>query len=162
MRALICTMAIAVLATGCAVTDGQERPTGNFAEATVALNARMVDDSVKQLEALYPPAQTRFNLRQPTPDPFGAGLIAALREKGYAVREAEPAVKLAPKPSAPTTGEPTMPTPSAGIELAYVLDRLGAGTLYRVVLSVGEGSLARAYVANGEAVSPAGAWVRKE
>lgn len=146
---------------GCAVTDVQQRPAGNFAEASAAFNARLVDDSVKQLESLYPPAQTRFSLRQATGDPYGAGLVTALREKGYAVREIEPNPKTAPATNS-STGTPPVVEPTPGLELGYVLDRLGGGTLYRLVLSVGEKSLARAYVANGEAVSPAGAWVRKE
>jgi hypothetical protein len=46
--------------------------------------------------------------------------------------------------------------------LRYVLDRAADGDLYRVTLSVGDQSLARAYLAQNGAVHPAGAWVRRE
>jgi hypothetical protein len=73
---------------GCASTE----PYGNFlgANAPAALNERLAADTVKQLTVLYPPASTRFDLGQPTPDAYGSALVESLRIKGYAILEFEP------------------------------------------------------------------------
>jgi hypothetical protein len=46
------------------------------------------------------------------------------------------------------------------LRLRYVLDR--AADLVRVTLEIGEQSMSRAYLAQNDALHPAGAWVRKE
>jgi hypothetical protein len=74
---------------GCASTE----PYGNFLggpHAPATLNERLAADTVKQLTVLYPPASTRFDLGQPTPDAYGSALVESLRIKGYAILEFEP------------------------------------------------------------------------
>ena len=135
--ALLCTVGLA----GCATAPP---PYGNFIrEAPEGYGRTVAEDAVRQLTVVYPPANTRFDLRQPNPDPFGTWLMQSLRAKGYAVQEGAAA------PGAP-----------AVLPLRYVFDR--AANLYRVTLLVGDQSLTRAYLAHNGAVHPAGAWVRKE
>jgi hypothetical protein len=123
---------------------------GSFVQKPVATDEKaMADDVVKKLAALYPPARTRFNLQHATPEAFGIGMVAALRAKGYALAEVKPGTRA--------------PALAAGEQsLAYVIDQpLGAG-LYRVTVLVDSQSLSRVYQSAGGAVTPAGAWVRKE
>ena len=128
---------------------------GNFlgANAPATLNERLAADTVKQLTVLYPPASTRFDLGQPTPDAYGSALVESLRIKGYAILEFEPD-EAAPTDSPDTAGP--------GLSLHYVLDAPASTNLYRVTVMVGSQSLSRAYVAQNDTVAPAGAWVRKE
>jgi len=136
---------------GCASIE----PYGNFlgANAPATLNERLATDTVKQLTVLYPPASTRFDLGQPTPDAYGSALVESLRIKGYAILEFEP--DEAASADNPSTAGP-------GLSLRYVLDAPASTNLYRVTVMVGSQSLSRAYVAQNETVAPAGAWVRKE
>ena len=140
--------------SGCASIE----PYGNFlgANAPATLNERLAADTVKQLTVLYPPASTRFDLGQPTPDAYGSALVESLRIKGYAILEFESdEAAQANNPDNPNTAGP-------GLSLRYVLDAPASTNLYRVTVMVGSQSLSRAYVAQNETVAPAGAWVRKE
>jgi len=136
---------------GCASIE----PYGNFlgANAPATLNEKLAADTVKQLTVLYPPASTRFDLGQPTPDAYGSALVESLRIKGYAILEFEP--DEAASADNPNTAGP-------GLSLRYVLDAPASTNLYRVTVMVGSQSLSRAYVAQNDTVAPAGAWVRKE
>ena len=141
---------------------------GNFTQGTpAAFHQTMVHDAVKQLVALYPPANTRLDLQQPTPDVFGSQLVESLRAKGYALLEFKPGSKTAALPATATatataTDRAADRAAGAGKPLRYVLDQFDAN-LYRLTLQVGEQSLTRAYLAaQGGALRPAGAWVRKE
>ena len=136
---------------GCASIESY----GNFlgANAPATLNEKLAADTVKQLTVLYPPASTRFDLGQPTPDAYGSALVESLRIKGYAILEFEPdEASPADKPD----------TAGPGLSLRYVLDAPASTNLYRVTVMVGSQSLSRAYVAQNDTVAPAGAWVRKE
>ena len=140
-----------VALAGCASIE----PYGNFlgANAPATLNEKLAADTVKQLTVLYPPASTRFDLGQPTPDAYGSALVESLRIKGYAILEFEPD-EAAPMDNPNTAG--------SGLNLRYVLDAPARTNLYRVTVMVGSQSLSRAYVAQNDTVAPAGAWVRKE
>ena len=131
------------------------KPYGNFlgANAPANLNERLAADTVNQLVTLYPPASTRFDLGQPTPDAYGSALVESLRIKGYAILEFEP--DEAALMDNPNTAGP-------GLNLRYVLDAPASTNLYRLTVMVGSQSLSRAYVAQNDTVTPAGAWVRKE
>lgn len=137
---------LAVLLAGCAATG----PYGNFAGTPATFDQKLAADVSKQLGALYAPASTRFNLRQSTQDAFGVALVEGLRSQGFAVYEVAPV-----KDKAPVTEGP-------GVELRYVLDQQAALKLYRVELSLGKQSLARAYVLRDGAPAPAGQWAWKE
>ena len=143
---------------GCATP--QPSGYGNFTQSVpAAMNQSLADDAVKQLAALYPPAATRLDLQQATPDAFGSLLVGSLRAKGYALLEFKPGAETA---ASPVTATATDRAAGAGQPLRYILDQLDAN-LYRLTLLVGNQSLSRAYLAaqNGT-VHPAGAWVRKE
>ena len=123
---------------------------GNFtAQAPHTLNTTLLTDTVKQLEALYPPASIQLNIGQAIEnnDSFGAGLIATLRNHGYAVQDYS-----------------EQPLSDKGIRLQYLLDvpATAEQVLYRVKIRVGDNTLTRAYVVQNDTVIPAGAWTRRE
>jgi hypothetical protein len=116
------------------------------------LGNSLAADAIKQLQTLYPPAHTKFNIGQPVPktDSFGTSLVFQMREKGYAVQ----------------TVDPTQPSEGlAGLGTHYTVDKpassLFAG-LYRVQLTVGKAILTRAYTAGNNKAIPAGAWAKME
>ena len=135
---------------------------GNFTQsAPAAVHKTVADDAVKQLAALYPPASTRLDLQQATPDAFGSRLVESLRAKGYALLEFKPGSQTAASLNT-VTGTATERAAGAGKPLRYILDQLDAN-LYRLTLQVGDQSLSRAYaLAQSGTLHPAGAWVRKE
>lgn len=144
------TLLLAGLA-GCAAP--QANSYGNFlGNAPLEVQQPLVDAAVQQMAALYPPGKTRFDLQQATPDAFGRALVAALRAKGYALQEFQPAAATAQAQPAVAAGQP----------LAYLLDQAAGPELYRLTLVLGSQSLSRVYVAQQGRLQPAGAWVRKE
>ena len=134
---------------------------GNFIQNTVMGNDKKIaDDVVKKFVALYPPASTRFDLQQATPDFFGTYLVQAMRAKGYAVLEFKTEPKTATSVSA--TPETVSPSP-AGISLAYVMVQAKGSDLYVVTLEINHKQfLDRAYQLQDGVIYPAGYWVRKE
>ena len=156
MRHAACVLLCAVGLSGCATAPP---PYGNFIrEAPEGYGRTVAEDAVRQLAVVYPPANTRFDLQQPTPDPFGTWLTQSLRAKGYVLQEGA-----APPGAQGRTarGEGGMAAGAPAIlPLRYVFDQ--AADLYRVTLLVGDQSLTRAYLAHNGTVHPAGAWVRKE
>ena len=149
---LLCAVGVA----GCATAPS---PYGNFIrEAPEGYGRTVAEDAVKQLTAVYPPANTQFDLQQPTSDPFGTLLMQSLRAKGYAVQEGA-AAPVAQGRTARGEGSMAAGAPAV-LPLRYVFDR--AADLYRITLLVGDQSLTRAYLAHNGTVHPAGAWVRKE
>ena len=130
MRKLIIAALFALTLAGCATT-GQY---GNFVPAA-ANQQQIATDAVQQLATLYPPAKTRFELHQATPDAFGLALVNTLR--------------------APA-GAP------AALPLRYVLDQAGTTNLYRLTLLVGNQSITRPYLEENGSFVPAGYWARKE
>lgn len=153
MRKIIFAALFALSLAGCAST-GQF---GNFIPAT-ANQQQIASDAVQQLAKLYPPAKTRFELQQATPDDFGIALINSLRERGYALLEFNPVnltqTSIATAPAQLDTTE-SMP-------LRYVLDQAGHKGLYRLTLLVGSQSITRPYQEENGSFVPAGYWVRKE
>ena len=146
--------ALFVLAlSGCATT-GQY---GNFVPPTAAVDQQqLAREAVQQLAVLYPPAKTRLELQQATPDAFGQALVLTLRERGYALLEFNPA---SAKAQATAASEPASP---AALPLRYVLDQAGDSNLYRLTLLVGHQSITRPYLVQDGSFAPAGYWVRKE
>ena len=164
MRAAACALLCAASLAGCAATPS---PYGNFVQdAPAGYDRTVAEDAARQLAVVYPPANTRFELQQATPDAFGRLLTASLRAKGYAIREFTPSPAARDGAARGEGGAPSganNPVRAAPVlPLRYVLDRAADGNLYRVTLLVGDQSLARAYVAQQGAVHPAGAWVRRE
>lgn len=149
---------LAGCATGNTPTSGLY---GNFIRnPPAAHDQKMADDAVKLLIAIYPPARTRFDLQQATPDVFGTRLVESLRTRGYALLEFKPAPR---GTAASTPGANTLATPLASnLPLRYILDLDADSNLYRITLLVGNQSLTRAYMAQNGALHPAGAWVRME
>ena len=112
---LLCTVGLA----GCATAPS---PYGNFTRgAPAAVDRTVAEDAVRQLTVVYPAANTRFDLQQPTPDPFGALLTQSLRAKGYAVQEG---ASIPITPSKMARGESgTAASAPAVLPLRYVFDR---------------------------------------
>lgn len=145
-KALFPVLLLACLG-GCASTT---KPVGygSYATLSPANENAVVQDVVKRLATVYPPARTKLNLRHPTTDPFGTTLMATMRTKGYALDE----YKAAPA----TTAAPDANT------FAYVFDQLAGTDLYGVTLFVNNEALSRVYMTKDGALMPAGSWIRKE
>ena len=167
MHKLVFAALLAGLA-GCASHDPSTNSSyGNFVpDSPAASDQKMAFDAVQRLSALYPPARTRFDLQQITPDAFGTALVASLRAKGYALLEYQPSSGTpgASDPAAPTgtTPAPAAKSPGTTLALRYVVDFDPASQLYRITLLIGNQSLTRAYLAQNGSTVAAGAWVRKE
>jgi hypothetical protein len=156
--AVLCS--IGFVLTGCAAMPGatsQDKLYGNHAAAPAAFDQKVASDAIRQLVSLYPPASTRFNLAQPTSDAFGTALVAGLRERGFALMDAQAGSgsTMAADANGASTG-------AGGLELRYLLDRPGAGDLYRLTLAIGTQRLSRPYMIQNGTPYAAGAWVRKE
>ncbi|MFN7835947.1 MAG: conjugal transfer protein TrbH [Burkholderiaceae bacterium] len=146
MRKIVMSVLLVAGLVGCA-TNGQY---GNYADASLDRNQKMAEATVSKLVALYPPAQTRFKLQQPTTDSYGVSLVQAMRDKGYALLEYAPQEK-------------NEAVASPGLDLRYVVDAPISTNLYRVTVLVGEQSISRAFTAAPDGkLYPAGVWVRKE
>jgi len=157
MRKLIVAVLLSLGLAGCAT----HAPYGNFVENPTGLNQHEVaSDSVEKITELYPPAKTRFELKQPTPDAFGMALVRGLRDRGYALLEFDPEAAKAQQQASTATANPT-PTGS-GLPLRYVFDQFTGTNMYRVTIMVGNESLTRAYSQESGGIVPAGYWVRKE
>ena len=154
MRHAAGTLLCMIGLVGCAAAPS---PYGNFSVATPAgVDRTVVEDTVRQLTTVYPPARTRFALQQTTSDAFGQRLMASLRAKGYELQES---AQESPK-ERPLRAEDAAVTTATAVPLRYVFDR--AGDLYRLTLVMGTQSLTRAYLAQNGTAHPAGAWARKE
>lgn len=160
MRTLAIFVAAFAALAGCAAVP-HAPAYGNFvANANESHSRKMAADAARQVATLYPPARTRFNLQQPTPDAFGTALIADMRARGYALLESSPTA--AAQPRVDSGAVRAVPPAPDTMSLSYVLDRPADLDLYRLTLVIGEKSLSRVYRAKDAAVAPAGSWVRKE
>ena len=138
--------ALLICLAGCATPFARY---GNFLKNTTQANDRkMAEDVTKKLEALYPPALTRFDLQHASSDFFGTCLVESMRAKGYAILEH----KRKPK------------TDATGVPLSYTVDQLRDSGLYRITVTInGQQTLDRVYeVAKDGVIYPVGYWVRKE
>jgi len=151
MRKIIIAALFALTLAGCATTSQY----GNFVPTAVN-QQQIATDAVQQLATLYPPAKTRFELHQATPDAFGLALVNTLRERGYALLEFSPTDQAKASATPAPAGEP------AALPLRYVLDQAGTTNLYRLTLLVGNQSLTRPYLEENGSFVPAGYWARKE
>ena len=137
---------------GCATTQSRY---GNFLPPTpAAYHKTMAEDAVKQLQILYPPASTRFDLQQTTPDTFGTTLVETMRVKGYALLESNPEL--------PLWRSNETQNFSAGTSLRYILDQVNSLNLYRVTLLIDNQAMTRAYRVQDSTVHPAGLWSHQE
>jgi hypothetical protein len=141
------TVALAIAFTGCATS-----PYGNYLKSATVDQQKLAGEAVQQLGTLWPPAKTRFELKQATPDAFGVALIKGLRERGYAVMEFHPKQKSSPHASDTRTRP-----------LRYVLNQVKGDTsnLYQLTVLVGTESITRPYLEQNGTVVP-GYWTHKE
>lgn len=158
MLPLTISAGVAIILCGCA-----SAPTpalfGSFAERVAPADSKlMADDTAKKLATLYPPAHTRIILQLETPDTFGTSLVAALRVKGYALAEFQPAQPIDVRGGG-TTSKLGLPGDMA---LTYVVDQPLEADTYRVTVLMNSQSLSRLYQTKDGSVAPAGYWVRKE
>ena len=150
-RALAVAIALVMLLiglSGCATVPNEPTPS----PVSVELGNSLASDAVKQLQTLYPPAHTTFNIDQAVlkTDSFGNALVFQLRAKGYAVQIIDPQ-------------QPAKAV--AGINLHYTVDNPAARWyigLYRVQLVLGKVTLTRAYSVANNTAMPAGAWAKME
>lgn len=167
MRSLTLVTLLLMGLTGCATTPststGVGGNVGNYLQNVAASNdQKIVQDVLTRLISLYPPASTRFDLQQATPDYFGTHLVEAMRAKGYAVLEFKP--EPAPSTSTNTTAAATTaPLVTGALPLSYIMDQTKGSDLYRLTLLINhEPSLHRVYQLKDGIVYPASYWVRKE
>jgi hypothetical protein len=147
-------------ALGACRTMAPPEPGVRAAQMTAPAEGKAIAaDVVKKLVVLYPPARTRFDLRQPASDSFGLALVEQMRSRGYAIEEYKPASE--PKPRLAQTAIGTSAV-AAATPLAYLIDQAGESGIYRVTLTIDRQSLTRAYQAGAGSISPASYWVRKE
>lgn len=180
MRPII-TILFSLSLIGCATHTPS--PYGNFVKDPTGLNQQKIaSDTIEKITELYPPAKTRFELQQPTPDEFGQALVHGFRESGYALLEFDPkTAKERPQQNTDithTTRNPTNerkrtmaqsvdsidanPTETgSGLPLRYIFDQFTGTTLYRVTIMIGDASLTRPYALQSGDIVPAGYWVRK-
>ncbi|NOT13724.1 MAG: hypothetical protein HOP23_18185 [Methylococcaceae bacterium] len=149
MNGLLVTLFLLSSLSGCAAVRNDHFTT---TPVPIELGSSLAADAIKQLQTLYPPARTKFNIGQSVPktDSFGTSLVFQMREKGYAVQ----------------TLDSSQPAEALdGISTLYTVDKpassLFAG-LYRVQLTVGKTILTRAYTAGNDTAIPAGAWAKME
>jgi Conjugal transfer protein TrbH len=145
MKAIHSLLIALVLLQGCVTS-----PYGNFAadQLNGAMLDVMVQDSVRKLTALYPPAQNRLNIKQPLKDGYGLALVRVLRKNGYAIVEDI-------ESAASSTKQPVKYN-GGGRDLNYILDRVDNG-VYRLSLLIDKKVMSRAYL-NGTSPYAIGAW----
>jgi hypothetical protein len=136
------------LLSGCATVPNEPTPS----PVSVELGNSLASDAIKQVQTLYPPAHTTFNIDQAVlkTDSFGNALVFQLRAKGYAVQIIDPQ-------------QPAKAV--ASINLHYTVDNPAARWyigLYRVQLVLGKVTLTRAYSVANNTAMPAGAWAKME
>jgi hypothetical protein len=158
MRPIAVVAPLALVLAGCATPA----PYGNFVPSGTGDPQKLAGDAVKQLTTLWPPAKTRLELKQATPDAFGAALVKGLRASGYALLEFNPEKTQAPASDSPAPARPPTATATLAQPLRYVLDPVGGTALYRLTLRVGTQSLTRPYLERNGTLVPAGYWVRQE
>lgn len=156
MRSIFAIVFISLILAGCATA-----PYGNFVKDTEGLNQQKIaDDTVNKIIELYPPAKTRFELQQPTPDSFGLALIRGLRDRGYAILEIDPNSNKKQQEDSEIKDQVT--STDSGLPLIYILDRLSDTGMYHVQIIIGNEILVRPYTKESGNIIPAGYWVRKE
>lgn len=166
MRKLLATAIFSLALVGCA----SHPPYGNFVENPTGLNQQKIaNDTLAQIESLYPPAKTRFEIKQATPDAFGTALVKGLRDKGYALLEFDPETETTakrttarPNESAPEVKKKPSVNRGFGLPLYYVFDQFSDSNMYRVTIMLGDKSITRPYAQENGSVVPVGYWVRKE
>ena len=140
MRRLLALLALALL--GCASAPGYGNYVANYPSKAAASVAA---DAVALVLKQHPEQGLRFRFAHEVHDAFGEQLADALRQRGHSVSVSS---------SRQEPGEHT---------LKYVLDPIKGTNLVRLMLTVNNIELARAYrkSADGAAV-PVGPWARKE
>ena len=148
------TILLVGMLTACASSPQTEM--GNFVQTpVVAHEQKMVEDSVKKLLALYPPATTKFELQHIASDSFGVRLIESLRSKGYAIQE----FIETPAP----TANGAKPASTQGLPLSYILQQSKEDDdAYVLSFFIKQQRLGRLYKVKAGAVLSAGYWARKE
>lgn len=159
MKKLLSIFSLAFVISGCAATSGYY---GNHLGQQDAVHETyLANEAVAQLEKVYAPAQTRFEMTHPTLDVFGISLVKGLRQQGFAVLEKE-------KTPTGVTVDPNSNVKRSPVTivhtLSYVLDSTLADDLhlYHMTLVINDQALTRPYTYQNGKVVPAGYWLRKE
>lgn len=118
---------------------------GNFSSYANQTNYQsIIDDAVLQIATIYIPAQTTFHFAKPKDD-FGLELISRLRESGFAIDESS-----------------KVESENNQKEFQYIFDDISGLQLQRLILTIDNHKLTRAYRFTHGNFSPAGSWLRQE
>ena len=128
---------------------------------------KMTDDAVRQLAALYPPAQSTLTVRQSARDPFSPLLIEKLRTNGYAVLElpTETTVTSLSNVGQALPGQlPDAHNAGKTIALSWVIDPIQNADLIQLRLQIDQQqSLSRVYQPGPDGTLVAAShWIYKE
>lgn len=161
MKPFSMLLLLGLILTGCASTNPDESNIGSYvSDLSPALARQIAADSVRQIESSHPAASTRLQVRQPATDTYGVALRDTLRLHGYAVQERSRQPNAAE--ASPSKATPAGQTEVQTVPLAYLIDLVPQPKLYRVTLYLGERTITRGYIAQGDKLRPASAWVRRE
>ena len=136
MQKLIISALILGILSGCTSQYG------NFTNIPESNNVQMSNDTALELALLYPPASTHLVISQPTKDFYGEELIKNLRERGYALEDADA-------------------ENSSGSPIYYIVDQV-EDNLFRVQININSQVLSRVYMSSSKDFIAAGFWTRKE
>lgn len=143
MKRLLVMIGLIFLLSGCASMQY-----GNYVAISADFSDAMARDSVKQIAQLYPPARTRFILRQSIKDRYGLTLIDMLRKRGYSIVES----------ASPLNQQSTL----SAVPMFYLIDMPIPNKLYRVTLVIGQQSISRAYDISNASLQLTGLWSKRE
>lgn len=117
------------------------------------LAATTQGDIVDLMLRMYAPAHTQLSLDRPVHDALGQGVVATLRERGYAIQEPEIGF-----------GRQATSLPAIGLTFNCRLELVRGDGLYELLVTVGNTRLSRVYAldSEGSALAPVGDWARRE
>lgn len=157
---------LAVLLLGLTACQSPQLQHQRMLLANPANQQKMVDDAVRQLALLYPPAQSTLHLSPGANTGFDSCLIDKLRARGYAVLELSAQTTTAPPDSAKAISErePDDQTAAKTIELSFDVSPIPNADLTQLKLLINQHqSLSRAYQpAQDGSLVKASHWIYKE
>lgn len=148
-KAIILFWVLLFVLGGCAVQSTQ---CGDFVKNLKPQDKQVViDDFVKKMVEIFPPAKTRLVMGQEIKDPFGNKIIKNLREKGYAIATS----------NTPDNNEDNQNKINI-FTYVFAKDQLSGKNVYWLNIKVGEQRLSRPYIIHYGKIVPAGYWTHRE
>lgn len=125
---------------------------GTFTPLPEDVSKIMVNETVSQLVAHYPPALTHIQFKQGALPEYGQQLSNGLRARGYALDESTSLASEKPK---------TL-TPSQVIELHYAIDFIKEANAYRLTITTNHFLMSSLYPARNNHALTSGIWTGQE